>query len=421
MQDARNNLNDTLRAQLADMEAQLAEARSALETLRAARMTVEHADTAGASSSQSVPDLEVASLRAQLAVVEARAEEAEHNLSARSDELQSALTRETSIRAEVTDLSQQLSRLRIQASQRDTDLPRDAAELRLRLSLEREDRERERARLAEEHREERRHWEEECNRWSQECERLMQQSVDARTSLAVSERLRQAAEDRYRHGRERAREQGRSNAYSGSLIASSSQYKRNVQEARAAQGSTGSRASMRPLAPRSAADSGEAESSRWQRMLTRVTGLQREVTGIRLFCYVLLTFLFDDVRPFGHSMMMYSGLAPLLAIFFLLDFENKCRNPAWSLLRRRAERRGTNIFCKGSVDTTIPGVDTMVQNKGRNVKKSPSQVDTSPEQVDTTSSQVDTRDLFQGTVLQVWDSVSTHLLGRSTHSGISVT
>ncbi|MQM21857.1 hypothetical protein Taro_054902, partial [Colocasia esculenta] len=75
---------------------------------------------------------------------------------------------------------------------------------------------------------------------------------------------------------------------------------------------------------------------------------------------------------------------------------------------------GKNIFCKGSVDT-------MVQNKGRNVKKSPSQVDTSPEQVDTTSSQVDTRDLFQGTVLQVWDSVSTHLLGRSTHSGIYVT
>ncbi|MQL97939.1 hypothetical protein Taro_030638 [Colocasia esculenta] len=60
-----------------------------------------------------------------------------------------------------------------------------------------------------------------------------------------------------------------------------------------------------------------------------------------------------------------------------------------------------NIFCKGSVDTTILGVDTMVQNKGRNVKKSPSQVDTSPEQVDTTSSQVDTRDLFQGIVLQV--------------------
>ncbi|MQM22961.1 hypothetical protein Taro_056021 [Colocasia esculenta] len=75
---------------------------------------------------------------------------------------------------------------------------------------------------------------------------------------------------------------------------------------------------------------------------------------------------------------------------------------------------GTNIFCKGSVDTTIPGVDTMVQNKGRNVKKSPSQVDTSPEQVDT-------RDLSQVVVLPVWESVSTHLMGRSTHSGISVT
>ncbi|MQL82577.1 hypothetical protein Taro_015053 [Colocasia esculenta] len=76
-----------------------------------------------------------------------------------------------------------------------------------------------------------------------------------------------------------------------------------------------------------------------------------------------------------------------------------------------------NIFCKGSVDTTILGVDTMVQNKGRNVKKSPSQVDTSPEQVDTTSSQVDTRDLFQGIVLPVWDSVSTHLKGRCNKPG----
>ncbi|MQL96710.1 hypothetical protein Taro_029395 [Colocasia esculenta] len=54
---------------------------------------------------------------------------------------------------------------------------------------------------------------------------------------------------------------------------------------------------------------------------------------------------------------------------------------------------GTNISCKGSVDTTINGVDTMVQNKGRNVKKSSSSVDTSPGQVDTGPSQVDTRDL----------------------------
>ncbi|MQM03077.1 hypothetical protein Taro_035849, partial [Colocasia esculenta] len=82
---------------------------------------------------------------------------------------------------------------------------------------------------------------------------------------------------------------------------------------------------------------------------------------------------------------------------------------------------GTNILCKGSVDTTILGVDTMVQNEGRKVKKSPSQVDTSPEQVDTESSQVDTRDLSQRFVLPVWESVSTHLMGRSTYSGISVT
>ncbi|MQL80897.1 hypothetical protein Taro_013358 [Colocasia esculenta] len=75
---------------------------------------------------------------------------------------------------------------------------------------------------------------------------------------------------------------------------------------------------------------------------------------------------------------------------------------------------GTNIFRKGSVDTTNLGVDTMVQNKGRNMKKSTSQVDTTP-------SQVDTRDLSQGVVLPVWESVSTHPLGRSTHSGISVT
>ncbi|MQM02876.1 hypothetical protein Taro_035645, partial [Colocasia esculenta] len=59
-----------------------------------------------------------------------------------------------------------------------------------------------------------------------------------------------------------------------------------------------------------------------------------------------------------------------------------------------------NIFCKGSVDTTILGVDTMVQNKGRNVKKSPSQVDTSPEQVDT-------RDRFQRNKSTDWDIRST--------------
>ncbi|MQL91125.1 hypothetical protein Taro_023729 [Colocasia esculenta] len=34
---------------------------------------------------------------------------------------------------------------------------------------------------------------------------------------------------------------------------------------------------------------------------------------------------------------------------------------------------------------------------------------------------VDSRDLSQGIDLPVWDSVSTHLMGRSTHSGIFVT
>ncbi|MQM15249.1 hypothetical protein Taro_048191 [Colocasia esculenta] len=43
-------------------------------------------------------------------------------------------------------------------------------------------------------------------------------------------------------------------------------------------------------------------------------------------------------------------------------------------------RPGTNISCKGSVDTTINGVDTMVQKKGKNVKKRSSSVDTSPGQ-----------------------------------------
>ncbi|MQM00613.1 hypothetical protein Taro_033354 [Colocasia esculenta] len=74
----------------------------------------------------------------------------------------------------------------------------------------------------------------------------------------------------------------------------------------------------------------------------------------------------------------------------------------------------TNIFCKGSVDTTTLSVDTMVQNKGKNVKKSPSQVDTSPEQVDTRSSQVDTRQLSQKACFAVWDSRSTRDHLRST-------
>ncbi|MQL71408.1 hypothetical protein Taro_003732 [Colocasia esculenta] len=52
-----------------------------------------------------------------------------------------------------------------------------------------------------------------------------------------------------------------------------------------------------------------------------------------------------------------------------------------------------NIFCKGSVVTTILGVNTMVQNKGRNVKKSPSEVDN--------------RDRFQRNKSTDWDGRST--------------
>ncbi|MQL72380.1 hypothetical protein Taro_004711 [Colocasia esculenta] len=44
---------------------------------------------------------------------------------------------------------------------------------------------------------------------------------------------------------------------------------------------------------------------------------------------------------------------------------------------------GQIFSCKGSVDTTINGVDTMAQRKGRNVKKRSTSVDTSPRQVDT--------------------------------------
>ncbi|MQM15086.1 hypothetical protein Taro_048023 [Colocasia esculenta] len=75
---------------------------------------------------------------------------------------------------------------------------------------------------------------------------------------------------------------------------------------------------------------------------------------------------------------------------------------------------GQTFSYKDSVDTTINGVDTMAQSKGRNVKKRSTSVDTSP-------GQVDNRDLSQGLDLSVWDSVSTHLMGRSTHSGISMT
>ncbi|MQL99414.1 hypothetical protein Taro_032138 [Colocasia esculenta] len=64
---------------------------------------------------------------------------------------------------------------------------------------------------------------------------------------------------------------------------------------------------------------------------------------------------------------------------------------------RQSGESGTNISCKGSVDTTITGVDTMAQSKGRNVKKRTSSVDTTQSQIDTTQSQVDTSEPSQKT------------------------
>ncbi|MQM03972.1 hypothetical protein Taro_036764 [Colocasia esculenta] len=45
--------------------------------------------------------------------------------------------------------------------------------------------------------------------------------------------------------------------------------------------------------------------------------------------------------------------------------------------RARSKDRGTTFSCKGSVDTTISGVDTMAQSKDRNVNKRSTSVDTS--------------------------------------------
>ncbi|MQL93302.1 hypothetical protein Taro_025950, partial [Colocasia esculenta] len=71
------------------------------------------------------------------------------------------------------------------------------------------------------------------------------------------------------------------------------------------------------------------------------------------------------------------------------------------LLLRFVTIVGTNISCKGSVDTTINGVDTMAQSKGRNVKKRSSSVDTSPGQVDTrdrSQRNMSTRDEIRSTL-----------------------
>ncbi|MQM20248.1 hypothetical protein Taro_053266 [Colocasia esculenta] len=237
---------DTLIGQL---EGQLAEARVALETLRAAQVAAVQADKGGASSSRG-PAVEVSSFQEQLTAAVERAERAECDLLTRTEELEGALARGAGFVAELTEQSRRLTELQSQVTQPKTELPRDVAELRALLALEHRDLERQQAR-----------WELERSRWELERERLTQQSVEARTSQGVAERLLKASEDRYRCGRERAREQGRASAYSESILATSSQHERNVQDGAAAQRSTSSRAPMGPPALPTVVDQGEAESS----------------------------------------------------------------------------------------------------------------------------------------------------------------
>ncbi|MQL71262.1 hypothetical protein Taro_003593 [Colocasia esculenta] len=47
------------------------------------------------------------------------------------------------------------------------------------------------------------------------------------------------------------------------------------------------------------------------------------------------------------------------------------------------QRKGTNIHCKGGVDTPHTGVDTMFQALSQNMKNWSTSVDTSPGQIDT--------------------------------------
>ncbi|MQM03242.1 hypothetical protein Taro_036013 [Colocasia esculenta] len=96
---------------------------------------------------------------------------------------------------------------------------------------------------------------------------------------------------------------------------------------------------------------------------------------------------------------------------------------------------GTYNSCKGSVDTPPTGVNKMLQTQSRMMKKWSSGVDTGSSSVDTRfSSQkaflpimysVSTQPEVVSTLETLprepfvpdWDSVSTHPMGRSTHSG----
>ncbi|MQL82893.1 hypothetical protein Taro_015370 [Colocasia esculenta] len=178
--DGRDTLIGQLEGQLAATMVQLAEARAALETLRTAQGAAVQAEAGGASSSRGpAVAVEVSSLQEQLAAAVARAERAERDLSIRSEELESALAYETLAVAELTEQGSQPV---------PTELPRDVAELRALLALEQRDLERQQS------------------QWERERERLTQQAVEARAGQLAAERLLKASEERYRRGRERARE-----------------------------------------------------------------------------------------------------------------------------------------------------------------------------------------------------------------------
>ncbi|MQM11577.1 hypothetical protein Taro_044485 [Colocasia esculenta] len=94
--DGHDTLIGQLEGQLAATTAQLGEARAALEILRTAQGAAVQAKAGGASSSRgSTVVVEVSSLQEQLAAAVARVERAERDLAIRSEELESALARET--------------------------------------------------------------------------------------------------------------------------------------------------------------------------------------------------------------------------------------------------------------------------------------------------------------------------------------
>ncbi|MQL91505.1 hypothetical protein Taro_024117, partial [Colocasia esculenta] len=106
---------------------------------------------------------------------------------------------------------------------------------------------------------------------------------------------------------------------------------------------------------------------------------------------------------------------------FLRDkhfFQGKCRHTSFWCRHNTPSPKPKMKKWSSSVDTRPSQVDTRGRSQRTMFTGLYNQVDTRCSQgVDTGSSQVDTRDLSQRIVLPVWDSVSTHPMGRSTHSG----